>query len=55
MRFGKLDLNTLHEEAIVSASVANVRQYPKGPDGGFADVIGKLKRGTRVSVMSANR
>jgi hypothetical protein len=55
MRFGKLDLNTLHEEAIVSASVANVRQYPKGPGGGLADVVGKLKRGTKVSVMSANR
>jgi len=52
MRLGKLDLNTLHDNAVVNASVANVRQYAKGEGGGLAKIVGQLPRGRNVHIMS---
>ena len=54
---GKLDLNTLHEQAKVggtASKTANVRQYAKGEDGQLAEVITSLPRGRIVDVTSRN-
>ena len=55
---GKLDLNTLHEQAKVggtASKAANVRRYPKGEDGQLAEIITSLPRGRIVDITSSNR